>query len=128
MSALHPSLANWDQPSAASSKLPSAKDRSDQAKKPRHRHSASQLAALNALYEKNEHPPLEDRTALAHRLGMYVPPPAYWLLSEPQLTAAVADRSGRQRRSTLGSKINAPRQRSGTKLPSSNASSRLYLP
>ncbi|KAL1951340.1 hypothetical protein VTO73DRAFT_489 [Trametes versicolor] len=70
MSALHPSLANWDQPSAASSKLPSAKDRSDQAKKPRHRHSASQLAALNALYEKNEHPPLEDRTALAHRLGM----------------------------------------------------------
>ncbi|KAH9849257.1 hypothetical protein C2E23DRAFT_737692 [Lenzites betulinus] len=71
MSALHPSLALWDQPpAAASSKLPSAKDRADQNKKPRHRHSASQLAALNELYEKNEHPSLEDRTALAHRLGM----------------------------------------------------------
>ncbi|KAI0931386.1 hypothetical protein AcW2_000288 [Taiwanofungus camphoratus] len=39
-------------------------------KKPRHRHSAFQLAALNELYDKNEHPPLEERTALAERLGM----------------------------------------------------------
>ncbi|KAH9897793.1 hypothetical protein C8Q73DRAFT_640209, partial [Cubamyces lactineus] len=71
--AMHPSLPSWDSPSlAASSKLPAAKNalRSDQHKKPRHRHSASQLAALNELYEKNEHPSLEERTALAHRLGM----------------------------------------------------------
>ncbi|KAI0640024.1 hypothetical protein C8Q77DRAFT_1214369 [Trametes polyzona] len=66
---MHPSLsAHWDQPPAASSKLPPSKV--DQQKKPRHRHSASQLAALNELYEKNEHPSLEDRTALAQRLGM----------------------------------------------------------
>ncbi|KAI0828894.1 hypothetical protein BC628DRAFT_1315877 [Trametes gibbosa] len=71
MSALHPSLALWDHPpAAASSKLPPSKDRADQQKKPRHRHSATQLAALNELYEKNEHPSLEDRTALAHKLGM----------------------------------------------------------
>ncbi|TFK56800.1 hypothetical protein OE88DRAFT_1689991 [Heliocybe sulcata] len=43
-----------------------------QQKKPRHRHSAVQLAALNELYDKNEHPPLEDRTSLAKRLGMEV--------------------------------------------------------
>ncbi|EPQ60299.1 homeobox-domain-containing protein [Gloeophyllum trabeum ATCC 11539] len=43
-----------------------------QQKKPRHRHSAVQLAALNELYDKNEHPSLEDRTSLAKRLGMEV--------------------------------------------------------
>ena len=43
-----------------------------QPKKPRHRHSAFQLAALNQLYDKNEHPSLEERTALAERLGMCV--------------------------------------------------------
>ncbi|KAF9015741.1 hypothetical protein BDQ17DRAFT_1418780 [Cyathus striatus] len=42
-------------------------------KKPRHRHSPAQLAALNELFDKNEHPPLEQRTALAERLGMCVP-------------------------------------------------------
>jgi hypothetical protein len=41
-------------------------------KKPRHRHSPHQLAALNELFELNEHPPLEQRSALAERLGMYV--------------------------------------------------------
>jgi hypothetical protein len=40
-------------------------------KKPRHRHSASQLAALNELYERNEHPSLDERTSLAEKLGMY---------------------------------------------------------
>ncbi|PFH52300.1 hypothetical protein AMATHDRAFT_57354 [Amanita thiersii Skay4041] len=39
-------------------------------KKPRHRHTPAQLAALNELYEKNEHPPLELRISLAGRLGM----------------------------------------------------------
>ncbi|KAI0778788.1 hypothetical protein BD413DRAFT_601471 [Trametes elegans] len=67
---MHPSLAHWDQPPAASSRALQSKDRPEQQKKPRHRHSASQLAALNELYEKNEHPSLEDRTALAQRLGM----------------------------------------------------------
>lgn len=39
-------------------------------KKPRHRHSPHQLAALNALYEKNEHPSLDDRNKLANKLVM----------------------------------------------------------
>ncbi|KAF7784183.1 transcriptional regulator family: Homeodomain [Agaricus bisporus var. burnettii] len=39
-------------------------------KKPRHRHSPAQLAALNELFDKNEHPSLELRSALADRLGM----------------------------------------------------------
>jgi len=39
-------------------------------KKPRHRHSPTQLAALNELYEKNEHPSLDDRNELAEKLGM----------------------------------------------------------
>ncbi|KAJ2918354.1 hypothetical protein MD484_g2063, partial [Candolleomyces efflorescens] len=41
-----------------------------QQKKPRHRHSPEQLAALNSLFDRNEHPPLEARAALAERLGM----------------------------------------------------------
>ncbi|KAF9567851.1 homeobox-domain-containing protein [Agrocybe pediades] len=41
-----------------------------QNKKPRHRHSPHQLTALNELFEQNEHPPLEERSALAERLGM----------------------------------------------------------
>ncbi|KAI8990612.1 hypothetical protein BD414DRAFT_507136 [Trametes punicea] len=67
---MHPSLAHWDQSPAAPSKPLPSKDKADQQKKPRHRHSAFQLAALNELYEKNEHPSLEERTALAQRLGM----------------------------------------------------------
>ncbi|EAU92613.1 hypothetical protein CC1G_06624 [Coprinopsis cinerea okayama7 len=39
-------------------------------KKPRHRHAPEQLAALNELFEKDEHPPLDIRSALAERLGM----------------------------------------------------------
>ena len=42
-------------------------------KKPRHRHSPHQLAALNELFDLNEHPPLEQRSALAERLAMCVP-------------------------------------------------------
>lgn len=45
-------------------------DTKDKPKKPRHRHSAFQLAALNELYDRDEHPPLEERTSLAERLGM----------------------------------------------------------
>ncbi|KAG6878306.1 hypothetical protein C0993_008903 [Termitomyces sp. T159_Od127] len=42
----------------------------DKQKKPRHRHTPAQLAALNELFDENEHPPLERRSALAERLGM----------------------------------------------------------
>ena len=41
-------------------------------KKYRHRHSPSQLAALNDLYHKSDHPPLDQRINLAERLGMLV--------------------------------------------------------
>ena len=41
-----------------------------QNRKPRHRHSPAQLAALNDLFDKSEHPPLDQRTELAERLGM----------------------------------------------------------
>lgn len=54
-------------PRSASS---SSQDPKDKPKKPRHRHSAFQLAALNELYDRDEHPPLEERTSLAERLGM----------------------------------------------------------
>ncbi|KAG6332337.1 hypothetical protein ID866_6755 [Astraeus odoratus] len=39
-------------------------------KKPRQRHSAAQLAALNGLFEKSEHPSLDQRVELAEKLGM----------------------------------------------------------
>ncbi|KAL1762512.1 hypothetical protein FB107DRAFT_253757 [Schizophyllum commune] len=41
-------------------------------KKPRNRHSPSQVAALKEVYDKNDHPPLEDRTQLAQKLGMQI--------------------------------------------------------
>ena len=72
---MNPSLphTHWDQPPAASSKLPPNHPlKAEQPKKPRHRHSPHQLAALNELYDKTEHPSLEERTSLAERLGMYV--------------------------------------------------------
>ncbi|KII93954.1 hypothetical protein PLICRDRAFT_695028 [Plicaturopsis crispa FD-325 SS-3] len=47
-----------------------AKAQADRQKKPRHRHSPAQLAALNELYDKTEHPSLDQRTTLAERLGM----------------------------------------------------------
>ncbi|GLB35748.1 putative homeobox KN domain containing protein [Lyophyllum shimeji] len=42
----------------------------DKQKKPRHRHSPAQLAALNELFDQNEHPALDLRSSLAERLGM----------------------------------------------------------
>ncbi|KAF8079049.1 homeodomain transcription factor [Lyophyllum atratum] len=50
--------------------LPASDLRKDKQKKPRHRHSPAQLAALNELYDKNEHPALDLRSSLAERLGM----------------------------------------------------------
>ncbi|KAH9920421.1 hypothetical protein B0H21DRAFT_216903 [Amylocystis lapponica] len=40
----------------------------DHPKKPRHRHSAFQLAAHDELYDQNEHPSLEDRLFWKHKL------------------------------------------------------------
>lgn len=68
---MNPALphSHWDHFPPASSKVPL---KNDQPKKPRHRHLPHQLAALNELYDKTEHPSLEERTTLAERLGMYV--------------------------------------------------------
>lgn len=59
---------SWSRPTANS--LPPTPPQNTSQKKPRHRHSPAQLAALNELFDKNEHPPLDVRTALAERLGM----------------------------------------------------------
>jgi hypothetical protein len=56
----------------SSTMSPLAHSPKDRQKKPRHRHSPAQLAALNELYDKDEHPSLDLRTSLAARLGMYV--------------------------------------------------------
>ncbi len=62
---MDPSFSAW-------STEPNDKDAlKERSKKPRHRHSAFQLAALNELYERHEHPSLDDRTNLAEKLGMY---------------------------------------------------------
>ncbi|KAI6048039.1 hypothetical protein EDC04DRAFT_47785 [Pisolithus marmoratus] len=47
-----------------------AADTGKPSKKPRHRHSPTQLAALNELFEKSDHPSLDDRVELAEKLGM----------------------------------------------------------
>ncbi|CCM03656.1 uncharacterized protein FIBRA_05800 [Fibroporia radiculosa] len=71
---LHPSSASpAHTPSTSKQRAMTAganQERIEQPKKPRHRHSAFQLAALNELYDKSEHPSLEERTSLAERLGM----------------------------------------------------------
>ncbi|ETW86848.1 hypothetical protein HETIRDRAFT_58809 [Heterobasidion irregulare TC 32-1] len=61
-------FSSW--PQAASVHPKQSEQSKDKPKKPRHRHTAAQLAALNELYDKNEHPALDERTALAERLGM----------------------------------------------------------
>lgn len=91
------------QDEASISKESSASMDKAQAKKPRHRHSAHQLALLNELYDRDEHPPLDDRTQLAERLGMCVS-----LIScgmQRELTDRWFIVAGRSRRSTLGSRI-----------------------
>jgi hypothetical protein len=82
-------------------------------KKPRHRHSASQLAALNELYERNEHPSLEDRTSLAEKLGMY----AFILHTVSTIISlSLSADLGKQRQLMLGSKTNVLRPRSALAL------------
>lgn len=83
-------------------------------KKPRHRHSPAQLAALNELFDKNEHPSLELRSALADRLGMSVPICFSSLSCSTFLTVL----TGKPKPSMPGSRIrerplkNAPREHS----------------
>jgi hypothetical protein len=62
-------FSSW--PTGTPERHPQFDSLKERQKKPRHRHSASQLAALNQLYERNEHPSLEDRTNLAEKIGMY---------------------------------------------------------
>lgn len=57
-------------------------------KKPRHRHSPSQLEQLNELFSRVEHPSLDERTSLAQRLGMCV---------SHMVLVALADRVVRRR-------------------------------
>jgi hypothetical protein len=66
---MDPSFDSWPNPQAMPLPIP-ADPSKDKLKKPRHRHSPAQLAALNELYAKNEHPALDLRTSLAERLGM----------------------------------------------------------
>jgi hypothetical protein len=49
---------------------PSPQQLDNKSKKPRHRHTPYQLQKLNELYDKNDHPPLQERADLADRLGM----------------------------------------------------------
>ena len=59
-------------PSISKLSSPTTRPYEPREKKPRIRHSEAQLVALNDLYDENEHPSLEERAALADRLGMCV--------------------------------------------------------
>jgi hypothetical protein len=66
---MDPAFSSW--PTGTADHPPPSDSLRERQKKPRHRHSAFQLAALNQLYERNEHPSLDDRTNLAEKIGMY---------------------------------------------------------
>lgn len=100
---MDPSFSSW---STEPNDQDSLKERS---KKPRHRHSAFQLAALNELYDRNEHPSLDDRTTLAEKLGMYVSLSTCVCLSH---RSHALSNIGRQRQSMPGFRINALQTRS----------------
>ncbi|CAL1694380.1 unnamed protein product [Somion occarium] len=91
---------DWSQsPPPSSEKHPEqVTDQKDKPKKPRHRHSAFQLAALNELYEQNDHPPLQARTSLAERLGMEVKTVNAWFQNK---------RASSKKRSTKASQLPA---------------------
>jgi hypothetical protein len=65
---MEPAFSSW--PTGMTDQPPQSDSPKERQKKPRHRHSAFQLAALNQLYERNEHPSLDDRTNLAEEIGM----------------------------------------------------------
>ncbi|EKM61445.1 uncharacterized protein PHACADRAFT_248056 [Phanerochaete carnosa HHB-10118-sp] len=100
-----PSYDSWSQsptstPAALkeSQRLPqpssSYHDSKDKPKKPRHRHSAYQLAALNELYERDEHPALEERTSLAEQLGMEVKTVNAWFQNKRASTKKRSTKAG----------------------------------
>jgi len=66
---MDPAYSTW--PTGTPDPHPKVESPAEKPKKPRHRHSAIQLAALNELYDRNEHPSLDARTSLAEKLGMY---------------------------------------------------------
>jgi hypothetical protein len=66
---MDPAFSSW--PAGSTDRPPQPDSLRERQKKPRHRHSSIQLAALNQLYERNEHPSLDDRTNLAEKIGMY---------------------------------------------------------
>jgi hypothetical protein len=72
----------------------SAHDPKDKPKKPRHRHSAWQLAALNELYDRDEHPPLDARTSLAEKLGMEVKTVNAWFQNKRASTKKRTNKGG----------------------------------
>ncbi|GBE77533.1 hypothetical protein BKA93DRAFT_732421 [Sparassis latifolia] len=69
---MHSTIPPWARtpPSPPQQHDNSTPERMENTKKPRHRHTPFQLARLNELFERTEHPSLEERTNLAEQLGM----------------------------------------------------------
>ncbi|KAJ7757436.1 homeodomain transcription factor [Mycena metata] len=99
--------------------MPPLKSSLDKVKKPRHRHSAVQLAALNSLYEETEHPTLGQRTALAQSLG----------LETKSVNAYFQNKRASSKKQPRGSPYDAPgRTPSNRTLPYSTIDDDYYYP
>ncbi|KAJ7805171.1 homeodomain transcription factor [Mycena olivaceomarginata] len=98
--------------------MPPMKASLDKVKKPRHRHSAIQLAALNALYEETEHPSLAQRTSLAQSLG----------LETKSVNAFFQNRRASQKKQPRGSPYDAPQRAPSQSHPSSLVDDDYYYP
>ncbi|KAG9222388.1 hypothetical protein CCMSSC00406_0002723 [Pleurotus cornucopiae] len=80
-----------------------------QQKKPRHRHSPAAIAALNELYDRDEHPALELRTSLAKRLGMEVKTVNAWFQNKRASSKKQRSRGGvPSQRTSRGKGANTP--------------------
>jgi hypothetical protein len=120
---MEPATDSWPQPSLPSDSLLDSTQPSPVQKKPRHRHTPAQLASLNELYEKTEHPSLEQRVSLAEQLGMYVLVRCY-----PGMLGTNDSVSGRPRPSMLGFRIRGHRQKSGLAVTNQRMSTPYALP
>ncbi|KAJ6520322.1 homeodomain transcription factor [Mycena sanguinolenta] len=87
-------------------------------KKPRHRHSPHQLAALNALYEQTEHPTLVERTALAQSLGLEI----------KSVNAYFQNKRASAKKQPRGSPYGAPQRVASHSLASSTIDDDYYYP
>ncbi|KAF7337670.1 Zinc finger homeobox protein 3 [Mycena sanguinolenta] len=87
-------------------------------KKPRHRHSPQQLAALNALYEQTEHPTLTERTALAQSLGLEI----------KSVNAYFQNKRASAKKQPRGSPYDAPQRVVSHSLASSTIDDDYYYP